>query len=248
MSAQLKRWVIGSAGALIVSAGAAFAQSPTSQPLNQQQQPALQPSQRTTQGQAQTQAQAHKVEPLPDQAKAKVISDTRKLAADFEKAWNDHDAKALSQLFTREGAIATAMGQSAVGREEVQKLFTEMHAGHMKDTQLSVKIDSVRELRPDMVIIDATNTLTSGTATQGRAAGAPEEAYSVLIAQRERGKWLLREMRVVPVPQQQPGVGGAGQSPHDAPADGQTDTGGSGEAMPPADAGTQELPRDHVPE
>lgn len=260
MSVQLKRWMIGSAGALIIGAGGAMAQSPTTDPTNPSQNmeaPPQRPAQPMSQGQqAQPQAKAHQMQPaqpLPDQAKAKVVEDSRKLAADFAKAWNAHDAKAMAQLFTRDGTLLTPMGQSAVGREDVQKLFTEMHGDAMKSSNLTVNVDSVRALRHDLVIMDTSNTLTGAAPMPGQRP-APEKSHAVLITQRQEGKWKVHAMRVLAVPEQQVGVGGSGDMMNEQPA-GQTqqpthqgtDTGGSGQTMPPPDAGTHDMPN-YVPE
>jgi uncharacterized protein (TIGR02246 family) len=214
--------MLGAGGALLLS-GSAFATS--------------QAPEATTPPPSSGQMQ-HQGEPVPNQAKDKDIADLKKQATAFTEAWNAKDSKTLSNLFTQDAALLIPSGESAVGRQEIEQTFTkELQAEENKDAQMSVQVESVRQLKPDLLLSDAIYTVTGPNVQNGK----PMEVHAVVIAQKQGNQWLFREARAIAEqPMQQMGVGGSGEQPGQEnlgqePAPPPGDTGGSGMEQQPVE-------------
>jgi uncharacterized protein (TIGR02246 family) len=119
---------------------------------------------------------------LGDQAEDEAA--IRKSDAAYVEAYNKKDAKALSVLWSPEAVyVDPETGDEAVGREEIEKEFSDTFAG-VKDVKLEVDVDSIRFLSPNVAV-------EHGTARVIYPEGEPDEsAYAALFVKRE-GKWLL---------------------------------------------------------
>lgn len=108
----------------------------------------------------------------------------RKSDEDYVEAYNKRDAKALAALWSPEAVyVDPETGNEFVGREEIEKEFTDTFAG-LKEGKLEVKVESIRFLSPNVAV-------ENGTARIVKPEGEPDESsYAALFVKRE-GKWLL---------------------------------------------------------
>ena len=206
---HLKQWLMGAGGALLLSGSAlAVPQAPqSSAPAAQQQQ---------------QQAKA-----LPNQAKQKDVSALEKQAKAYGDAWNQKDAKKISQLFTRNAAVLSPSGETGVGRQEIEKAYTqELQKEQLKDAQMETRVETVRQLNPNLALIDTVHTVTGPSLPQGQ----PLEVHAVSVAQKQGNEWRFRELRAIrELPESQmPGIGGSGEQPaQESPPPAEPGTGGS---------------------
>ena len=104
--------------------------------------------------------------------------------AQFVKAYNAGDAKAVAALFTPDGEAWDKEGNEAEGREAIAQTFGEVFAA-MPKKQLEVFVESIRFIGADLA-------LEVGTTKENPAPGEPPEydRYTVLHVKRD-GKWQM---------------------------------------------------------
>jgi uncharacterized protein (TIGR02246 family) len=104
--------------------------------------------------------------------------------AQFVKAYNAGDAKAVAALFTPDGQTVDKEGNEAKGREEIAQNFGELFAA-MPKRRLEVFVESLRFIGADLAV-------EVGTTKETAAPGEPPESdrYTVLHVKRD-GKWQM---------------------------------------------------------
>jgi uncharacterized protein (TIGR02246 family) len=139
--------------------------------------------------------------PAPSPSPADDIAAIKKNTKDFEAAWNRHDAKALAALWAKDGDLIDPAGVTSVGREAVEKFFTEQYAGgsgggagKLAKVTYSNKKDSVRLVSADVAIEDWEVVLTGLIAEDGKAMG-PHFHRVVIVSMREGGSWRIAAAR-----------------------------------------------------
>jgi len=218
---QLKQWLVGAGGALLLS-GSALAVTQSSQ--------SPQP--------ADAQAQAAET-PVPNQAPQKDISALEKQATAFTEAWNQKDARAVSRLFTSNAALLVPSGATAVGRQQIEQAFTEeLKQSQLEGAQMETRVETVRQLSPNLFLVDSVHSISGPNLEQHQ--GQPMEVHAVIVAEKRGNLYRFREARAIPeMPMQQPqtGVGGSGEQPMEEPQP-QPDPSGSATETPPINPDT----------
>jgi len=117
----------------------------------------------------------------------------RGLVAEFTRAFNAGDAKAIASLFSQDARIVTLAGLSIEGRDAIERLFAASFEQSPGQT-IEVKTESLRFLGADAAIEEGTAAITAP-----RTDGAPSEPsettrYSAAYVKRD-GKWLQDSIR-----------------------------------------------------
>ena len=112
----------------------------------------------------------------------------RQIAENFEKAYNAHDAKALSALFTADAEIVSEFGTVTQGRADIGKAFASIFDDY-PETKISVAIKSIRMVSPGVAIEDGTTT------TINDPGEAEELSRYTVVHVRQDGKWLMASAR-----------------------------------------------------
>lgn len=107
----------------------------------------------------------------------------RSRVAEFVRAYNAHDPKAIAALFIADGRIEDQDGNTSVGREAIERTFAGIFEKAPKQ-QLEVAVDSIRFIGADLAVEVGTTKTTN-----------PDEApdydkYTVLHVKRD-GKWQM---------------------------------------------------------
>jgi uncharacterized protein (TIGR02246 family) len=104
--------------------------------------------------------------------------------AQFVKAYNAGDAKAVAVLFTPDGQAVDKEGNDAEGRQAIEQTFADLFAARPKK-KLEVFVESIRFVGPDLA-------LEVGTTKETPAPGEPPEydRYTVIHVKRD-GKWQM---------------------------------------------------------
>lgn len=87
--------------------------------------------------------------------KVKDVQEIRKVLADFIDAWNKHDAKAFSMVFTVDADFTNVGGVSVHGRTEVERFHAPRFAIKFKYTNLKIIESKIRFIKPDVAAVDA---------------------------------------------------------------------------------------------
>jgi uncharacterized protein (TIGR02246 family) len=123
----------------------------------------------------------------------------RALVAEFTRAFNADDSKAVAALFTSNARIVTQTGRVIHGRAAIEQVFASSFRQYPGNT-IEVKTEHVRFLGADSAIEEGTAIITNPpTASEPR--GWSESArYSVAYVKRD-GKWLQDTVRDYPLPE-----------------------------------------------
>src|SRR3954464_8007505 len=102
----------------------------------------------------------------------------------YVEAYNKHDAKGLTALWSPEAVyVDPETNDEFIGREAIEKEFAETFE-KSKDAKLEVDVKSIKFLSPNVAV-------ESGIARVVRPKEDPDEStYSALFVKRD-GKWLL---------------------------------------------------------
>ncbi len=104
--------------------------------------------------------------------------------AQFVKAYNAGDAKAVAALFAADGQIVDKEGNESEGREAIAKAFSELFTATPKK-QLEVFVDSIRFIGAELAV-------EVGSTKETPSPNEPPEydRYTVLHVKRD-GKWQM---------------------------------------------------------
>ena len=114
----------------------------------------------------------------------------RKAVTAFVEQYNAHKASEVAALFASDARMVYRDGTEDNGRDEIQKSFEEAFTANPK-IAISVVVDSIRFLTPDVAVEEGATTLFPDGETltsRGR--------YTVLHLKRE-GRWQMQSVRVV---------------------------------------------------
>lgn len=126
----------------------------------------------------------------------------RTLYEQFVAAWNKHDPKALAAMWVEDGDDVEPDGHVAKGRDEVQKLFAAEHQSVMKNTKLTLAIDSVWFIAANVALVDGSYELSGIVAPDGKELPPRKGRLSSILLQ-ERDRWWVAASRLM-IPAQLP--------------------------------------------
>jgi uncharacterized protein (TIGR02246 family) len=132
--------------------------------------------------------------PTPaETASAKVADDAeektiRASAEEFTKAYNNHNARAVAELFALKAEIIDENGVLTRGREAIEQAFAEVFKEDPK-IEVRCEIDSIRILTPNIGVEE-------GLVYSKTSPDEPETVSSyVAVHVRVEGKWLVASVR-----------------------------------------------------
>jgi len=114
----------------------------------------------------------------------------RKSAVDFVEQYNEHKPEALAALFSPDARMVFRDGTEVNGHDEIKQSFEEAFQEGPKSA-ISVVVDSIRLLTPDVAVEEGTTNLFPDGDTL-----SSKGRYTVLHVKKE-GKWLMQSVRVV---------------------------------------------------
>ncbi|HEY2761249.1 MAG TPA: SgcJ/EcaC family oxidoreductase [Pirellulales bacterium] len=121
----------------------------------------------------------------------------RASGAAFIEAYNARDAKKLAELWTPEAVyIDPLTGEQSVGREEIEKAFTDAFADK-QDTKLVVDSSSIDFVSPNVAIV-------RGSAHVIRPGEEPVDSEFTSVRVKRDGKWLIDRVSEVEKEQSPP--------------------------------------------
>ncbi len=112
----------------------------------------------------------------------------------FAAAWNEHDAAAMAALWTEDGDFVNPFGRIARGRDEIEKLLAEDHAGIMKDTTYSLTLKWIQMVKPDVAIATWDGTV-SGMKGPGNITLPALDHLVTVVALKEGDTWWTATVR-----------------------------------------------------
>lgn len=113
----------------------------------------------------------------------------RATVAAYAGAWNNADAKTVSELYTTDADYTGFGSVMTRGRLQIEKRYAELLFGRYRGTSLAVTVSSIRFLKPDVAIVDGTLELTGLTDESG--APAPTDGLYIATMTQIEDRWLL---------------------------------------------------------
>ena len=102
----------------------------------------------------------------------------------FAKAYNARDAKALAALFTRDAQIVDEDGNTARGREAIERVFGRVFSEHPQG-RIEIAVQSIRFVSPAVAVEEGSSTVT-------RAPGEPPERSRYMVVHvNQDGRWQM---------------------------------------------------------
>jgi uncharacterized protein (TIGR02246 family) len=151
-----------------------------------------------------------------------------KFRAQYEKALNGRDFKALGKMFSENAVAEAPDGRRMVGRDQIVSGIESMSTGAAARSHSRFEINSVRPLGKDMALVTVSERI------EGAQPGTPNQIDIVSLTEKEHGKWKVLDYRAFPARgTEQTGIGGAGmggravQGPASAETTGEPGIGGS---------------------
>ena len=117
-----------------------------------------------------------------------VVEAIRKEVTASVLAFNKRDAKAVAAFWTKDGEYIDETGQTFIGRDTIEKLYTELFKAQ-PSAKLQLMTDSIRLLSDSVAIEDGQ------AVAEPAPAGAPGISNYTAIHVKVDGKWLLASVR-----------------------------------------------------
>lgn len=114
----------------------------------------------------------------------------RGVAASFERAWNQHDMKALSILVAEEADFVNVAGTWLKSRKEFEEAHTRIHQLQMKESVLTNKSTHIRFVRPDIAVVHLEWSLKGDKDPDGKPR-PPRDGIFTWIVEKRNGKWSI---------------------------------------------------------
>jgi uncharacterized protein (TIGR02246 family) len=109
---------------------------------------------------------------------------------DFEQAWDKHDAKAVAQFYAADADVITDKGELLAGRDAIEATLSDAFDNSLKDSTVSVSIEKIRLIKPDIAIVDGDLIFKVGGTESNRP-----HLLSVLM--KKDGKWITETTRTI---------------------------------------------------
>ena len=117
----------------------------------------------------------------------------KKVLADFTDAWNKHDAKTFSNVFSEDADFTNVVGKGATGRNEIEKFHAPMFSTKFKDTYLKINKSKIRFIKPDVAAVDAWWEMTGIKGPEGQDM-PPRKGLLNFIMTKDNDTWLITVM------------------------------------------------------
>lgn len=114
----------------------------------------------------------------------------KELFANFNDAFNNHDAHAAAMQFTDDADFITIQGAATTGKAEIEQHLAPLFAGRLKMAHRDVVLRGIRFLRPDVATVDSDYEM-SGLMGPNGAAIPPAKGLYDWIVTKQNGRWLI---------------------------------------------------------
>ena len=120
----------------------------------------------------------------------------RKQIEQYQEAWNNHDATALAAHFDLDGDQILPGRPIVSGRADLEKRWREHFSGMAQGRRITLTVDSIRFLKPDVAIINTSAEFTGGRDPEGREI-PPGQDRGTWVIIKKGDQWLLTALRVM---------------------------------------------------
>jgi uncharacterized protein (TIGR02246 family) len=118
-------------------------------------------------------------------------------------AFNAHDARAATAMYSDDADFVSVRGERARGREEIEKRLTHIFATRAGAATLRTLDTTIRFAKPDVAIVHVTNELRGLVGPDGSPL-PPHQELSVRVLLKSNGRWnvvAFHNTKVAPLAQ-----------------------------------------------
>jgi uncharacterized protein (TIGR02246 family) len=122
------------------------------------------------------------------------VDELQDFVKQYEETWQSHDAGLLGDFFADDSDMIVGIQPRIVGREAIAAWWNEYFSRIDSGRLLSVSIESIRLLGPDIALINVATT-TGGTHSETNEILESRKARGTWVVTREGGEWKISALR-----------------------------------------------------
>jgi uncharacterized protein (TIGR02246 family) len=127
-------------------------------------------------------------------------TEVRQRYTEFTDAFNRHDTAAMAAMWTAQGDHYEPDGSFAEGREAVRKLFEASHSTGFKTATITLNIDSVWMITPNVALVNGFYAVDGVRDPAGKEV-AIRKGHLTSVLLKDEGQWWVAASRAtIPVP------------------------------------------------
>lgn len=107
----------------------------------------------------------------------------------FVKRWNQHDPKALSELWAENGDLINPAGEWEKGKSHVLNILMREHKGILRESKMAQEITNILLLSPTMAWVDAKVSISLPEISSGL------DHHIVYLLVKENNVWKILAAR-----------------------------------------------------
>jgi uncharacterized protein (TIGR02246 family) len=140
------------------------------------------------------------------------VTAIRELQSRQAAAWNQHDAAAYSELFSKEGDVVNVLGWWWKDRAEIKDKLSGAFAWVFRDSQLTITAVQVRLLDPSTAVAHVRWSMDGAKVPPG-APAPPHEGIQLQVLRKHAGAWLIESFQNTNSSPETPFPRGPGRAP-----------------------------------
>lgn len=102
----------------------------------------------------------------------------RAVLARFYDGWNEHDADKMVSAYAEDIDHINVFGEWQKGRATVRDELARLHAGPLRSSQKTYRIEKIRFLKPDVAVVQASSHSING------------DNIGTYVLEKQNGNWL----------------------------------------------------------
>ena len=131
--------------------------------------------------------------------KATSESGIHSVLKDFAKAWNEHNAKVFSLVFTEDADCTNVMGDSFHGRRAIEEKHEPLFKTIWAQSSLTIVNSKIRFIKQDVAAVDAWWTLEGLKTPDGKEREGRSGLLSFIMTQ-QPDNWMITVMHNMDLP------------------------------------------------
>lgn len=124
----------------------------------------------------------------------------KSLVANYDAAFNAHDAKAFAATFAPDADFTNWVGQLAHGRVEIERFHIPILTLVYKNGVEKVTDIQIRFIRPDVAAVDVRSDVTGGKTFDGKDIPLVKFLMNWTVTKEPDGHWLIKIMHNTRLP------------------------------------------------
>jgi uncharacterized protein (TIGR02246 family) len=114
----------------------------------------------------------------------------KQCVANWETAWNNHDAHATALAYVEDGDFSSTTGIPSHGWKELEAHYNEIFTTFLKDARRTDQVRSIRFLTPEIATVDI-DWQMSGAKTRDGKDAPNRKGLLTWVVTRHSGKWMI---------------------------------------------------------